>query len=150
MPPRSCWLGRRVKTERRAPHRLARDEKENALPIHNLAGYKVFADRSQARRRCAPSRSQLKWRAAMSGSSPVLGNANIWRKLEQVPSGKFRDQVDASTGAFTARCTSELQVGLRQEAQLNNRAGFVLCFSTLIWRRCSFLLRWRCLWHHGR
>ena len=71
---------------------------------------KCSPTRSRAPRRSAPSRSQLKCRAAMSGSSPALGNANIWTSssnFRAASSGTKSTQVRArSTGSSHVRATT--------------------------------------------
>lgn len=68
--------------------------------IRNLAGYKVFADKVTGSKevRAEPFAAQVQggnvWLIAGPWQPQYLD------ELEQFPSGKFRDQVDASTGAF--------------------------------------------------
>jgi predicted phage terminase large subunit-like protein len=80
------------------PGSAGKESAENT--IRNLAGYTVFADRVTGSKevRGEPLAAQVQ-----GGNVYLL--AGHWHReylgeLEQFPSGKFRDQVDASTGAF--------------------------------------------------
>ena len=80
------------------PGSAGKESAENT--IRNLAGYKVFADKVTGSKevRAEPFAAQVQ-----GGNVWLI--AGPWQRqyldeLEQFPSGKFRDQVDASTGAF--------------------------------------------------
>jgi predicted phage terminase large subunit-like protein len=80
------------------PGSAGKESAENT--ICNLAGYTVFADKVTGSKevRAEPFAAQVQ-----GGNVYLL--AGQWHReylgeLEQFPSGKFRDQVDASTGAF--------------------------------------------------
>jgi predicted phage terminase large subunit-like protein len=80
------------------PGSAGKESAENT--IRNLAGYKVFADKVTGSKevRAEPFAAQVQggnvWLIAGSWHREYL------EELEQFPSGKFADQVDASTGAF--------------------------------------------------
>ncbi len=80
------------------PGSAGKESAENT--IRNLAGYKVFADKVTGSKevRAEPFAAQVQggnvWLIAGSWHREYL------EELEQFPSGKFGDQVDASTGAF--------------------------------------------------
>jgi predicted phage terminase large subunit-like protein len=80
------------------PGSAGKESAENT--IRNLAGYRVFADRVTGSKevRAEPFAAQIQ-----GGNVYLI--AGPWHReyldeLEQFPRGRFRDQVDASTGAF--------------------------------------------------